>query len=275
MNNLVMVNNGQVIVSSRQIADNFGKRHNHVLRDIETLIEGMSTTGHTELLFYKSTYINEQNNQEYPEYVMNRDGFVLLSMGFKGASALEWKLKYIAAFNAMEATLAKPVELTRIEILELALAAEKKVLELEATIEEQKPAVEFTEAVHVSDSVRSIGELAKIICQNGIPMGQNRLFALLREAGYLGKRESVDYNMPTQKAMNLELFMIKQTAVNRTAGVKIESTPRVTGKGLVYFVNKFVKAKQIADAIALEELGQIQLAEMQAAENAEVALAVH
>lgn len=104
MNNLVQINDNQVVVSSKQIAKSFNKQHFHVIRDIENLISaiGISKNGDTPKLFCRTTYIHKQNKQEYPMYLMNRDGFSLLVMGFTGKEALEWKIKYIEAFNEME-----------------------------------------------------------------------------------------------------------------------------------------------------------------------------
>ena len=100
MNDLVSIKNDEAVCTSLQIAEKFGKRHDHVVRDIENLLEGIPKSGET--YFQKSSYKNEQNGQEYPMYYMNRDGFSLLVMGFKGKKALEWKLQYIKAFNQME-----------------------------------------------------------------------------------------------------------------------------------------------------------------------------
>lgn len=97
--------NGQPVVSSREVAEHFGKRHDNVVRDIENLIEGMSKIEDTHKLtklFLENVYRNEQNQQMYKEYLLNRDGFTLLAMGFTGSKALEWKIKYIDAFNQME-----------------------------------------------------------------------------------------------------------------------------------------------------------------------------
>ena len=119
MNNLVEIRNNQVVVSSRDVAENFGKQHKHVLRDIEVLLEGMPKIGQTPLMFCKVFYKHEQNGQEYPEYLMNRDGFSLLVMGFTGKEALQWKLKYIAAFNEMEVKLNnKPINLLKAKEIE-------------------------------------------------------------------------------------------------------------------------------------------------------------
>lgn len=103
MTDLVEIQNNQVVVSSRQVANSFHKRHDNLLRNINTIISQVGLPKIEETpMFYESSYINEQNGQTYPMYLMNRDGFSLLVMGFTGKRALEWKIKYIEAFNAME-----------------------------------------------------------------------------------------------------------------------------------------------------------------------------
>lgn len=105
---------------------------------------------------------------------------------------------------------------------------------LEAQIESQKPAVLFTGAVETSKTSILIGELAKMLKQNGVNIGQNRLFEWLRQHGYLIKRNGTDYNMPTQRSMDMGLFEIKETTINNPDGsIKINKTSKVTGKGQV------------------------------------------
>lgn len=117
--------------------------------------------------------------------------------------------------------------------------AAKERLRLEAT--ENKPKVIFADAVSVSEGTILIGELAKILKGNGIEIGQNRLFEKLRRDGYLIKRKGSDYNAPTQKAMELGLFRVKETAITHSDGhVTISKTTKVTGKGQQYFVNLFL-----------------------------------
>ena len=114
--------------------------------------------------------------------------------------------------------------------------------ELEDKMKENKPKVLFADSVETSKNTILIGELAKIIKQNGVDIGQKRLFTWLRDNGFLVKRLGTDYNMPTQKSMELELFEIKETAVTHSDGhISINKTPKVTGKGQVYFINKFLK----------------------------------
>ena len=111
-------------------------------------------------------------------------------------------------------------------------------------IEEMKPKEIFADAVSTSTDTILVGKLAKILRQNGINIGQNRLFKWLRDNGYLIKRNGADYNMPTQYSMDLGLFKIKETAITHSDGhVTINKTPKVTGKGQIYFINKFKEVK--------------------------------
>lgn len=96
----VINNNGELVVSSRKVAEDFGKQHKHVLDSIHEIMTAENSAVLSEM-FYATTYVNTQNKKQ-PEYLMNRDGFSLVVMGFTGAKARAWKLKYIKAFNAME-----------------------------------------------------------------------------------------------------------------------------------------------------------------------------
>ncbi|MCC4332691.1 antirepressor [Limosilactobacillus reuteri] len=112
--------------------------------------------------------------------------------------------------------------------------------QLQRENEVMKPKALFADAVSTSDTAILVGQLAKILRQNDVEVGQNRLFRWMREKGYLGKRGQ-NYNMPTQYAMNLGLFEIKERTVNNPDGtVRITKTPMVTGKGQQYFINKFL-----------------------------------
>lgn len=113
---------------------------------------------------------------------------------------------------------------------------------LEDTVKEQQPKVVFADAVSTAKTSILVGELAKILKQNGVNVGQNRLFEWMRQNGYLIKRNGVDFNMPTQRSMEMGLFEIKETAVARSDGsVTINKTPKVSGRGQVFFVNKILK----------------------------------
>ncbi len=121
------------------------------------------------------------------------------------------------------------------------LAAQKLLAEKDKRIEEMRPKEIFADAVSVSKTDILIGDLAKLIKQNGHDIGQKRLFSWLREKGYLIKRKGLDWNMPTQRAMEMKLFRVKETVVTHSDGhTTVSKTPKVTGKGQVYFVNKFL-----------------------------------
>ena len=115
-----------------------------------------------------------------------------------------------------------------------------QVLQLETTLTEYKPKVLFAEAVETSHTSILIGDLAKLLKQNGVDIGQRRLFDWLRENGYLIKSGN-SKNMPTQRAMELGLFEVKERTINNPDGtIRITKTPKVTGKGQTYFINKFL-----------------------------------
>lgn len=110
--------NNQALTNSLLVAEKFGKTHDNVLKSIRNILAGGVVKNDETPMFAETTYYNEQNGQSYPMFVMNRDGFTLLAMGFTGKKALQFKLDYIAAFNAMENELRKPKSLSQLEILQ-------------------------------------------------------------------------------------------------------------------------------------------------------------
>lgn len=188
----------------------------------------------------QATFINESNlykvifqsrkpeAEQFTEWVTNE---VLPSIRKTGG--------YIAGEENMseDELILKAMNVLNAKVENLRLENQK----LENRIEEQKPKVLFADSVETSKTSVLIGELAKIIKQNGHDIGQNRLFEWLRINNYLISRKGTDYNMPTQKSMNLGLFEVKETSITHSDGhISISKTPKVTGKGQVYFVNKFV-----------------------------------
>ena len=118
-------------------------------------------------------------------------------------------------------------------------AQKQRIAEQSEHIKALEPKARFADAVAASDGTCLIGELAKMLRQNGLDIGQNRLFEILRQDGYLGKTGS-NRNVPTQKAMDLGLFRIKETAVTHSDGhVTVNRTAKVTGKGQTYFINRY------------------------------------
>ncbi|WP_288952167.1 phage antirepressor [uncultured Catenibacterium sp.] len=177
--------------------------------------------------------------------IINESGLYSLVLSSKLPSAKKFK-RWVTSevLPALRKTGQYQVkELSGSELMAKALIEAQSVLAAkDKQIEEMKPKALFADAVATSHTSILVGELAKILKQNGIEMGQKRLFAWLREKGYLIKRQGTDYNMPTQKAMELGLFEIKEGSYVNGSGVNITTkTPKITGKGQQYFINKFLQ----------------------------------
>lgn len=242
MNELVIMHNKQAVTTSLRVAEVFGKDHKHVLETISNLAAEKSAAK----FFSEATYDNR--GKQYPMYYMNRDGFTLLAMGFTGKKALQFKIKYIQAFNSMETQIRTGYAIpgSYAEALKLAANQAEKIDQQKQTIAIQAPKALFADAVATSHTTILVGDLAKVIKQNGVDIGAKRLLAWLREQGYLIKRIGADYNSPTQRAMELGLFEVKETAISHSDGhVTVQKTPKVTGKGQQYFINKFIQKEAI------------------------------
>lgn len=154
----------------------------------------------------------------------------MLQRNEKGKQARQYFLQLERDWNSPEKVMARALRI-----------ADKRIKVLEAQAEENRPKVLFADSVTASKSSILVGEMAKLLKQNGIETGQNRLFETLREKGFLIRRKGNDYNMPTQKAMEMGLFEIKETVINHADGhTSVNKTPKVTGKGQQYFVNMFL-----------------------------------
>lgn len=130
-------------------------------------------------------------------------------------------------------------------LADLLLKAGEQLKEKELIIKEMEPKALFADTVKSSKSSILVGELAKILRQNGINIGQNRLFEQLRKDGYLIRRRGTDWNMPTQRSLDLELFEIKEsTHIGANGEIRITKTPKVTGKGQIYFINRYLNIKK-------------------------------
>jgi len=234
----IVIKDRKAVVSSRDVARVFEKPHNDLLKAIRNLeCSEEFRLGN----FSQSSYINDQN-REMPEIIMSRDGFSFLAMGFTGVRAARWKELYIAAFNEMERSIASK-SATTFSIPRNLPEALRLAADLAEKVEQDAPKVLFADAVSTSKSEILIGDLAKILHQNGIDIGQKRLFEFLRNEGFLMKYGS-SRNMPTQRSMEMGIFRVKETTITKPDGtVLISHTVKVTGKGQVYFVNLFLKKK--------------------------------
>lgn len=188
---------------------------------------------------------------ERPEYIPEPI-FYLLSMKAENKTALAFQ--HTIAYDILPAIRKHGAYMTP-ETIEAALTDPDTIIrlattlkderakreELEAKVEADRPKVLFADAVDISDDSILIGELARLLRQNGVDIGQNRLFAWLRENGYLIRREGSDYNTPTQRSMDLGVLGFKERVIaNPDGSTHIKKTPKVTGKGQRYFINKFL-----------------------------------
>lgn len=148
----------------------------------------------------------------------------------KGKQARQYFLQIEKNWNSPEKVMARALQI-----------AGDKLKRLENKVEADVPKVLFADAVSASKTSILVGELAKLLKQNGVDIGQHRLFRWMRENGYLIRRNGTDFNMPTQKSMDLGLFTVKETAITHSDGtVTVSKTTKVTGKGQQYFIQKFL-----------------------------------
>lgn len=157
----------------------------------------------------------------------------MLQRNEKGKQARQYFIQLEKDWNSPEKVMARALQI-----------ANKKLQVLEAKAEENRPKVLFADSVAASNTSILVGELAKLLRQNGVDIGGTRLFRWMRENGYLIRRSGSDYNMPTQRSMEMGLFTIKETAIPHADGtVTVSKTVKVTPKAQIYFVNKFLGEK--------------------------------
>lgn len=232
--------NGQVVVSGREL---------HEFLEIKTRYNDwfnrMIDYGFEENSDYSAITqkrVTAQGNQtEYLDHALTISMAKEISMiqrNEKGKQARRYFIQVEEAWNSPEMIMKRALQI-----------ADKKIVSLEEKIERDKPKTIFADAVATSKTSILVGELAKLLKQNGVDMGQNKLFTWLRTNGFLIKRRGNDWNMPTQRSMELGLFEIKETNVQHADGhVSINKTPKVTGKGQQYFINKFLNEKELIEA---------------------------
>jgi Rha family phage regulatory protein len=248
MSNLEIINaHGQAVVNSRQVAEMVGKEHKHLLRDIQGYMEilGQSNFGLTDF-FIESTYLSDQR-KVLPCYLITKKGCDMVANKMTGEKGILFTATYVTRFEEMEKQLTVPqIPQTLPEALRAYANEVENHIKAKALLEEQKPKVLFADSVAGSDKSILINELAKILKQNGVDIGQNRLFRELREQGYLCKIAGESYNLPTQRSMDLGIMEIKKSSVLTAKGdTFVTRTTKITPKGQIYFVNKFLNAGKL------------------------------
>lgn len=235
----VTVKNDQQLVSARdlhkglELSNRFSKWVSQNFKEFEEGEDFTSVPGGTVVQSGNGTV------RKYDDYVLTLDMAKQLCM----MSHTELGRKYRKYFIELERKWNDPQEVVKRGYA--ILQNENTQLKLEN--EQMKPKALFADAVSVSKTTILVSELAKILRQNGVNIGANRLFSWMRENGYLISRKGTDWNMPTQRSMELGLFNIKETTITHSDGhTTISKTTKVTGKGQQYFINKFLKDKDIA-----------------------------
>lgn len=215
-------------------------------------------------------HVDEDDRQNYQNgtfesnrglTIINESGLYSLILSSKMPKAKEFKRwvtsEVIPAIRKTGGYIAGSENMTDAEIMAKAVLVaqstirqrDQRIKELESDVAAAKPKVLFADAVSASDSTILIGDLAKILKQNGYNTGQKRLFQWLRENGYLIKRRGADYNSPTQSAMEMGLFAVKESTVICPDGhTKVNKTTKVTGKGQVYFINRLAPCRDSGGA---------------------------
>lgn len=236
--------NGEVRISGRQL---------HMFLEVQTpyakWFDRMTEYGFTEGADFwtnLSKTSSELGGRPATDHLMTLSmakELAMLQRTEKGKEARRYFIRIEEEWNTPERVMARALRFS-----ERILSDTKALLaDAQEQIERDRPKVLFADSVSASHTTILIGELAKIIKQNGVDMGQNRLFQWMRENGYLVSRQGSDYNMSTQRSMELGLFTIKETTITHADGhTSINKTTKVTGKGQVYFVEKFARMGAVA-----------------------------
>lgn len=233
-------------LDSREVAEMVGKEHNMLLRDIRRYVEQLGQSKIAQSDFFKeSTYKNKQN-KEQPCYLVTKKGCEFIAHKLTGVKGTEFTAKYINRFHEMEDTIKTQLPQGNDLIALAVIEAQKMIAERDKQIERMKPKEIFADAVSASETSILVGDLAKLISQNGYKIGQKRLFEWLRTNNFLIKCGS-SRNMPQQRFVEQGLFEVKESNIQNPDGsVRITRTTKVTGKGQIYFVNKFLKSEVTA-----------------------------
>ncbi|HEL2737726.1 TPA: phage antirepressor KilAC domain-containing protein [Streptococcus suis] len=235
MNEIINVSvndNQEPVVSGRQLHEALGVNSNYT-----TWFDRMTEYGFTENEDYVllSNFGNQtgRGGHNKVDHVIKLDmakEIAMIQRSDRGKQVRQYFIQIEKDFNSPEKIMARAL-----------LLADKKVHQLEAQIEADKPKVLFANAVEASATSILIGDFAKILRQNGYNIGQNRLFEWLRNNGFLIRKRGESYNMPTQRSMDMSLFEVKERTHNEPNGsIRISKTTKMTGKGQTYFINKFL-----------------------------------
>ena len=231
--NVTLNDNHEPVVSGRQLHEAL-----EVKTPYDKWFPRMTEYGFTENEDFSTFLSQSTGGRRATDHVIKLDmakEIAMIQRTEQGKQVRQYFIQVEKDFNSPEKIMARAL-----------LMADKKVHKLEAQIEADKPKVLFADAVSASHTSILVGDLAKLISQNGYKIGGNRLFVWLRENGYLIKRKGSDWNMPTQRSMEMKLFEIKESTITHPDGhISVSKTVKVTGKGQQYFINKFLNEEAV------------------------------
>ena len=237
---------GQKYLDSREVAEMVGKQHNDLLKDIRRYVQQLSEGKISHTDFFTESQYTDKSNRQKPCYLVTKKGCEFIAHKLTGVKGTEFTAKYINRFHEMEDTIKTQLPQGNDLIALAVIEAQKMIAERDKQIERMKPKEIFADAVSASETSILVGDLAKLISQNGYKIGQKRLFEWLRTNNFLIKSGS-SRNMPQQRFVEQGLFEIKESNIQNPDGsVRITRTTKVTGKGQIYFVNKFMNSEVTA-----------------------------
>lgn len=235
--NVTLNENQEPVVSGRQLHEALGVKTRY-----NDWFNRMTEYGFIEnqdyLAITQKRVTAQGNSTNQVDHVIKLDmakEIAMIQRTERGKQVRQYFIQVEKDFNSPEKIMARAL-----------LMADQKVHKLEAQIEADRPKVLFAEAVSASHTSILVGELAKLLKQNGVDIGATRLFSWLRAHGYLIKRNGRDWNMPTQKSVEMGLIRVKETSITHADGhITVSKTPLVTGKGQQYFINKFLNQEYL------------------------------
>ena len=229
--NVTLNDNHEPVVSGRQLHEALGVKTKYA--DWFNRMIDYGFAENQDFLLLKNEQQIGRGGHNKVDHIIKLDmakEIAMIQRTERGKQVRQYFIQVEKDFNSPEKIMARAL-----------LMADQKVHKLEAQIEADRPKVLFAEAVSASHASILVGELAKLLKQNGVDMGANRLFNWLRAHGYLIKRNGRDWNMPTQKSVEMGLIRVKETSITHADGhITVSKTPLVTGKGQQYFINKFL-----------------------------------
>ena len=249
--NLVFVEDNQVVTDSLTVAEMFGKDHGNVLKDIRKQAE-YAGEEFAQVNFYGGSYL-DKNNQSRPKFNLTEEAFALVVFSYNTKEAVQTKIKFIKEFKSMREYIDQKLQpsytlpSTFKEALYMLAESVDENDKLKQQIENDREKVVLANAITTSDEGLLIEAAAKYMRQNGVNIGRNRLFRWLRGQGYLINRKGREWNMPTQKSLNQGLMKIHcQLYFDYDGELKTQRQVVVTGKGLLFFINKFLRDGQLS-----------------------------